>query len=331
MNKPKAKKSSTALSKKKPAAPTRVEASFLEVVELIQQARQQAFQAVNTTLIDLYWRVGEYISHKVATAAWGESVIKQLAVYIAKQHPELKGFTWRNLFRMRQFFEVYQHDEKLSPLVTILPWTHNLIILSQCKRREEREFYLRLCIKERWSKRELERQITNALFERAVLNPPQVSAVLRQLHAEAETIFKDSYLVDFLALPEKHSEADLQRGLVAHLRRFIIELGRDFCFVGEQYVLQVGKEDFRIDLLFFQRELQALVGFELKIGKFKPGVSGTVGVLSGSARPRCAQAARTALDWRLALRIERYGSGGVCAQPFALAGVDCRISNAIAG
>ncbi|MBL8207520.1 MAG: DUF1016 family protein [Blastocatellia bacterium] len=263
-------KSSTALTRKKATTTTNVEDSFLEVVELIQQARQKAFQAVNTALIDLYWRVGEYISRKLATAAWGEGVVKQLAAYIAQHHPDLKGFTRPNLFRMRQFFEAYQHDEKVSPLVRQLPWTHNLIILSQCKRPEEREFYLRLCSKERWSKRELERQITNALFERAVLNPPKVSALLQQLHAEAETIFKDSYLVDFLALPEKHSEADLQRGLVAHLRRFIIELGRDFCFVGEQYVLQVGKEDFRIDLLFFQRELQALVGFELKIGKFKP-------------------------------------------------------------
>jgi predicted nuclease of restriction endonuclease-like (RecB) superfamily len=151
-----------------------------------------------------------------------------------------------------------------------LPWTHNLIILSQCKRAEEREFYLRLCVQERWSKRELERQIRLALFERAVLNPPKVSAVLRQLQTETEAIFKDSYVVDFLALPDAHSESDLQRALVALLRRLIIVLGRDFCFVGEQYVLQVGKEDFKLDLLFFQRELQALVGFELKIGKFKP-------------------------------------------------------------
>ena len=117
---------------------------------------------------------------------------------------------------------------------------------------------------------ELERQIKTALFERVVLNPPKVSALLTQLHSEAETIFKDSYFLEFLSLPQEHSEADLQRGLVAHLRRFIIELGRDFCFVGEQYLLQVGKQDFRVDLLFFQRELQTLVAFELKIGKFKP-------------------------------------------------------------
>lgn len=165
---------------KKTVAAKDLEASFLEVVALIQQARQQAFQAVNTTLIDLYWRVGAYISRQLETAAWGEGVVKQLASFIAQRHPDLKGFTRPNLFRMRQFYEAYQGDEKVSPLVRQLPWTHNLIILSQCKRAEEREFYLRLCIQQRWSKRELERQISIALFERAILNPPKVSAVLRQ-------------------------------------------------------------------------------------------------------------------------------------------------------
>jgi len=204
------------------------------------------------------------------TAAWGEGVVEQLARYIARQHADLKGFTRPNLFRMRQFYEAYRGEEKVSPLVRQLPWTHNLIILSRCKLPEEREFYLRLAIREQWSKRELERQINRALFERAVLNPPKVSAVLRQLHPSAETIFKDAYLVDFLALPETHSEDELQRALVANLRRFLCELGRDFCFIGEQYLLQVGREDFRLDLLFFHRQLQALVAFELKVGKFQP-------------------------------------------------------------
>ena len=218
-----------------PAQPKKLTASFDEIIALIQQARTRALQAVNTELIDLYWRVGEYISHKLASAAWGEGVVEQLARYIAAQHPDLKGFTRRNLFRMRQFYETYQGDEKVSPLVTQLPWTHNVIILSASKSPEEREFYLRLCLREKWSKRELERQLKAALFERAILNPPKASAALRQLHTEVETIFRDSYLLDFLSLPEQHSEADLQRGLVANLRRFLIELGRDFCFIGEQY------------------------------------------------------------------------------------------------
>ena len=244
--------------------------SFEEIVTLIQQARQRAFQAVNTELIDLYWRVGAYISHKLASAAWGEGVVEQLARYLARKHPELKGFTRASLFRMRQFYETYAGDEKVAPLVRQLSWTHNLIILGRCKYPEEREFYLRLCVREKWSKRELERQLKGALFARTVLNPPKVSAALKQLHAEVETIFRDSYLFDFLDLPERHSEADLQRGLVANLRRFLIELGRDFCFVGEQYLVQVGSKDFRLDLLMYHRELQCLVDFELKIDDFKP-------------------------------------------------------------
>lgn len=244
--------------------------SFAEIVDLIQQAKQRALQSVNTELIDLYWRVGEYISRKIASAAWGEGVVDQLAKFIVQNHPDLKGFTRPNLFRMRQFYETYRDDKKVSPLVTQLPWTQNLLILSRGKSSEEREFYLRLAIREKWSSRELERQLKTALFERAILNPPKVSAVLRQLHAEVETIFKDSYLLDFLTLPEQHSEADLQRGLVANLRRFLIELGRDFCFIGEQYLVQVGKKDFRLDLLMYHRELQCLVDFELKIDDFKP-------------------------------------------------------------
>jgi predicted nuclease of restriction endonuclease-like (RecB) superfamily len=150
-----------------------------------------------------------------------------------------------------------------------LPWTHNLLILGK-KRPEEREFYLRLCIRERWGKRELEHQLAGALFERTVLAPLIVSPLVRQLHPAAETIFKDTYLLDFLNLPAGHSEADLQRALVTNLKKFLLELGRDFCFVGEQYQLQVGGQDFYLDLLLYHRGLQCLVDFELKIDDFKP-------------------------------------------------------------
>lgn len=252
------------------AVAVRHEPAFREIIGLIEAARRRAYQAVNTELIDLYWRVGEYISRKLETAAWGEGVVDELARYIVRRQPELKGFTRRNLFRMRQFYEVYRHDKKVSPLVRQLPWTHNLLILSRCKRPEEREFYLRLCIRERWGKREVERQLNGALFERSVLSPPKVSPLVTQMHAAAETIFKDTYLLDFLDLPDGHSESDLQLGLVANLKRFLIELGRDFCFVGEQYLLQVGGRDFRLDLLFYHRELQCLVAFDLKIEEFQP-------------------------------------------------------------
>lgn len=243
---------------------------FSEVVHLITAARQHAYQAVNTTLIDLYWQVGAYISNKIKAAEWGDGVVDALAKHLAVTQPNLQGFTRRNLFRMRQFYETYQDDQIVSPLVRQLPWTHNLIILSQSKHAEEREFYLRMAIKEKWSKRELERQFNTALFARMVLNPVKVSPAVTQLHPDALSVFKDSYIVDFLNLPEQHSEADLHKGLLTKLKHFLLELGRDFCFVGSEFPVQVGKQDFALDLLFFHRGLNALVAIELKVDKFQP-------------------------------------------------------------
>lgn len=170
-----------------------VQESFEEVVGLIEQARTRAYQAVNAELVGLYWLVGQYISRKIAAAEWGDAVVDQLARHLARTFPGLRGFTRRNLFRMRQFYEAYTGNKKVSPLVTQLPWTHNLIILTQSKRPEEREFYLRSAIRERWGKRELERQFKQALFERTVLHPPKVSPAVRQIHGSAaEAVLKDS-------------------------------------------------------------------------------------------------------------------------------------------
>ncbi len=243
---------------------------FSEIVELINSTREQSYKTVNTLLIDLYWNVGQYISIKIHNAEWGDSVVPELADYIIHTQPGLRGFTRSNLFRMRQFYEVYRDDEIVAPLVRQLPWTHNLIILGQGKSREERHFYINQAVKERWSKRDLERQFKLALFERAVFQPKSVSAVLAQSHPEAISIFKDAYVVEFLNLPDGHDEADLHRGLLTKLKNFLIELGRDFCFVGSEYPLQVGRRDFALDLLFFHRELNCLVAFELKVGRFEP-------------------------------------------------------------
>lgn len=243
---------------------------FAQVLALIQAARGRAYQAVNTALIDLYSQIGEHISRKIAAAEWGDGVVDQLAAYIAKTQPGLRGFTRRNLFRMRQFYDTYQGDEKVSALLTQLPWTHNLIILNQSKRAEERDFYLRMATQEKWTSRELERQFKTALFERVVLNPTKVSSAVRQSHPQALQVFKDAYVVEFLDLPVGHSELDLHRGLLARLKAFLIELGRDFCFVGSEFPVQVGGRDFALDLLFFHRGLNCLVAIELKVGRFEP-------------------------------------------------------------
>ena len=248
-----------------------VEDAFGEIVGLIQQARQRAYQSVNSELVGLYWKIGQYISHKIAVAEWGDGVADQLANHLSLTLPGLRGFTRRNLFRMRQFYETYADDKKVSPLVTQLPWTHNLIVLTQSKRPEEREFYLRMAIHERWGKRELEAQFRRAAFERAVLNPPKVSAVLTQTHGDAVAlVFKDAYVVEFLNIPEEHSESDLHRGLLARLKDFLVELGCDFCYIGSEYPVQVGGQDFALDLLCFHRGLNCLVAIELKVGRFEP-------------------------------------------------------------
>ena len=248
-----------------------IETSFAEIVGLIEQARQRAYQAVDSELVGLYWRIGQYISAKLAAAVWGEGVVDRLAQHLARTMPGQRGFTRRNLFRMRQFYETYSVDKKVTALLTQLPWTHNLIILTQSKRPEEREFYLRMAVQEKWKSRELERQYRLGTFERAVLSPTKVSAALTQMHGDAAAgVFKDAYSVEFLNLPADHTEADLHSGLLGQLRAFLIELGRDFCFVGSQFPVQVGGRDFALDLLFFHRGLNCLVAIELKVDRFEP-------------------------------------------------------------
>ena len=277
--------------RKKPQKPTRSvksgspdlkvtgfdEATFAEISKLISVSREHAFQSVNTILIDLYWNVGEIISRKIAASEWGDGVVPQLAAYIARTQPGLRGFTRPNLFRMKQFYEAYGTESIVSALLRQLPWTHHLLILGQCKRPEEREFYLRTAIKESWSSRQLERQIKAALFERIVLSPALVSAPLRQSRPEAMNVFRDAYMLEFLGLPSDHSEADLHRSLLLKLKDFLIELGQDFCFVGSEYPLQVGGRDFALDLLFFHRGLNCLIAFELKVGRFEPEYLGKLG------------------------------------------------------
>jgi predicted nuclease of restriction endonuclease-like (RecB) superfamily len=145
-----------------------------------------------------------------------------------------------------------------------------MIILSKAKSIEEKEYYIRLCIKERYSKRELERQIDSGLFERAMLSKQKVSTALTQSKHNLEGVFKDTYILDFLDLPKNYSERDLRRALVLSFKDFVLEFGKDFAFVGEEYRIQVGNNDYFIDLLFYHRELRCLVAFELKIDDFKP-------------------------------------------------------------
>lgn len=243
---------------------------FKEVLGLIEAARRAAGRAVNIQLIDLYWKIGAVISKRIERDGWGKGTVEELSLYLSRTQRGERGFSPQNLWRMRQFFEAYRDTPELSTVVRELSWSANLHILSGAKRPEEREFYLRMAIKKRWNVRDLARQIEASAFDRSVLDPPKLSTTLREIHPEAAGEFKDVYSLEFVDLAEGHSEADLHRALLRNLGRFIAELGRDFCFVGSEYPVQVGNRDFAIDLVFFHRGLACLVAFELKVRKFEP-------------------------------------------------------------
>lgn len=243
---------------------------FTEVITLIRQARFEAYKLVNTTLIDLYWNIGHYISQRTENEAWGKSTVQQLAGFIQSHEPGIKGFSDKNLWRMKQFYETYKDFPKLASLLREINWTNNLIIFSRGNSIEEKEFYLRLCSREKYSSRELERQIKSGIFERVIIGNSKLSAVLREMQPLTENVFKETYVLEFLNLPEPYNEADLQKQLIRQMKKFILELGKDFLFVDEEYRLQVGNKDFFSDLLFYHRGLQCLVAFELKTNEFEP-------------------------------------------------------------
>ena len=211
---------------------------FDEVIHIIDNARSRAMKAVNAELIQMYWEIGAYVSGRVKDGGWGKSVVADFSEFLQAHYPGTKGFFAQNIWRMKQFYETYCDNEKLSPLVREIPWTSNLLIMTGCKTDEAREFYLRLCIANRYTKRELDRQIGSMLYERTMISH------------------------------EKHK--DLRRQIVSHLKDFILEFGHDFTFVGEEYRVQVGNTDFFIDLLFYNRALSCLVAIELKIDTFRP-------------------------------------------------------------
>ena len=177
---------------------------------------------------------------------------------------------------MKQFYELYKDNEKVSTLLTQLSWSKHLKIMSACKNMEERIFYMNMCIKEKYSARELARQIDSGYYERYMLSQKPLTPAIDESKQATGNIFLDNYVLDFLNLPAEVSEHDLQKSIIQNLKDFILEIGRDFTFIGEEYRVQVGNHDYYIDLLFYHRGLSCLVAFELKIGEFKPEYVGKI-------------------------------------------------------
>ena len=278
-----------------------LQSQFEELNSIIISHKNRAYQAVNAELVTTYWEVGKFVSYRIGTAQWGSGVVDQLVKYLKDSQPDLKGFDRSSIYRMVKFYEAYSSSEFVSALPTqikdidrqnntivaamlpqfrdeeqvvsflsLINWTSHLEILSGCKNVEERIFYILLAYKERLKYRELRRQIESSFYERSLLGEKKQSPKLKETYPSAKQLFKDRYMVDYLNLPEGHSEKSLQRGLVQQMKKFILDLGRDFIFIGEEYLLRVGMSDFKIDLLFFHRGLQCLVAAELKTTMFKP-------------------------------------------------------------
>ena len=239
-----------------------------KLIKIIDESRQNALRKVNEELILMYWQVGEFLSKESKKTSFGDAYIDVIASEIQDAFPGIKGFNRRGLYRMKQFYETYKDNEIMTPLVTQISWTNHLLILSGCKTDTEREFYIRLCIKENYSKRQLERQLDSGYYERYILSKESILPdTVKKL---GENPFLDSYIMEFLDLPNEFRENDLRKALINNMKDFILELGKDFTYIDEEYKVQVGGDDFRLDLLFYHRGLQCLVAIELKIGKFKP-------------------------------------------------------------
>ena len=251
----------------------KLETNFDEIIEMIETRRNNAYRKVNEELISLYWDFGRYVSEKINEGSWGNRTIDDLVKFLKMGYPNLKGFSRPGIYRMKQFYETYKDNQIVSPLVRQISWTNNILLLSRTNSMQEKEFYIRMCIKYNYSKRELDRQISSSYYQRYMLSNGKANISLEKVIDEDDypnTNILDTYSLEFLDLPNNFTEKDLRKSIIQNMKNFILEIGKNFTFVGEEYRIQVGNEDFYIDLLFYNRELSCLVAFELKIGSFKP-------------------------------------------------------------
>ena len=241
---------------------------FGEVLQIIEKARENAYRAVNKEFISMYWDIGRFVSERVSSAGWGKAIVKDFSAFIQSRYVGIQGFSASNIWRMRQFYETYRENENLAASTREINWSNNLMIMARSKTDEAREFYLRLASKNRYSTSELERQIDSMLYERTMISDEKNKLFIAKNVGLAS--LRDNYVLEFLDIPKKHKEKELRKAILANLRDFILEFGKDFTLVGEEYRVQVGNSDFSIDLLLFNRELACLVAIELKVGTFKP-------------------------------------------------------------
>ena len=246
-----------------------------EITARIRSAQYEALKAVNKEMIALYWEVGKRITEQQTALGWGKSVVENLSRDIQKEFPGIKGFGVSNMWDMARFYAEYQSNEILQPLVAEISWSKHIVILTKCKEAQQRQFYILATKKYGWTKDVLINKIEAKTYENYLLGQSNFDNTLPdKIKNQAILALKDEYTFDLVGLAEEHSEYELEQAIIKNIRAFLMEFGTDFSFIGNQYRLEVDGKEYFIDLLLYNRRLQAMIAIELKIGEFQPEYKG---------------------------------------------------------
>lgn len=278
---------------------------FNQIFGIISYHRQRVSKTIDDESLRMIWEVGGYISHKLKNAEWGAGIVRQLSEFIRTQDPTIKGWSYRTIYKMVQFYDTYSTDsfcqllettnlpklftnknsDKNSQFVPIelaqIPyvlfstgWSNHQLILNRCKSAEERLFYIIYSKFEHLEYKQLERAIKTDTMASILRAKDSQSDVLHTTYTKSPAMFKDTAYLDFLGLPKKYKETRLRKGIVEHMKEFILEMGKDFLFIDEEHPIKVGGKTYKVDLLFYHRQLQCMVAFELKTTEFHPAYQG---------------------------------------------------------
>lgn len=242
---------------------------------MIHKKQYQVLKSINSETVNLYWEIGEEIYTQQEENDWGKSIVQVLSTELQKEFPGAKGYSAANLWRMHNFNLTYRDSEKLAPLVREISWSNNIIIMEKCKDVLQREFYIQMVKRYGWTKRILTNFIEAQTYEKYLLNQTNFDLTLSvEQSVQAKLAVKDEYIFDFVELSPEYSEHELEMQLVNNIRAFLIEMGGDYTFIGNQYHLTAGSRDLYIGLLLFHRRLRSLIAIELKIGEFEAEYAG---------------------------------------------------------
>jgi predicted nuclease of restriction endonuclease-like (RecB) superfamily len=256
----------------KPTTITSTYPIFLkEILEKIQAARYQMLKTVSLETVKLYWNIGRIVSQKVEQEKWGKSVVERLSKDLQVESPGIRGFSVRNIWNMKSFYETYADNIKLQPLVAEIGWVQNCIIIEKCKNELEREFYIRQTKLKGWSKLDLIEKIKQKYYQKGLLIQNNFErTVPEELKARVAWEFVDDYNIELINPDQPISEKDLENVIIKNILNFLQEMGGNFAFIGRQYRIEFEEKEYFIDLLFFNLQLNCYVVFELKAREFDP-------------------------------------------------------------